>query len=113
LNLVVLRELKRDDAAAACQRRLDHLQTQFAIEGRLKLQAHDEPRDVPVRWELWLWCKKNGQLDEGFVWLTEILRIDPQNARAHAALADYFEQAGQPRRAAQHRAAANLETSKS
>ena len=43
---------------------------------------------------------------EGFAWLTEILRAAPKDARANAALADHFERAGQPRRAALHRVAA-------
>jgi len=32
-----------------------------------------------------------------------VLRAEPKHPQAHAALADYFETSGQPRRAAQHR----------
>ena len=55
----------------------------------------------------WLWSLRNGQEPEGFAWLTEILRAAPKHAQAHAALADHFERAGQPRRAALHREAAS------
>ena len=104
LNLVVLKELGRHQDAVECEHRLAELRGQNALGGRLKLRAHDNQRDTNVRWDLWQWSQRNGQFEEGLAWLTEVLRIDPQNAQAHEAFADYFEKAGQPRRAAQHRA---------
>jgi Tfp pilus assembly protein PilF len=40
-------------------------------------------------------------------WLLTALKEDPGHALAHKALADYYERAGQPERAAMHRAQAN------
>jgi Tfp pilus assembly protein PilF len=74
-----------------------------ATGGRLKLRARDRPGEPDVRMELWEWSVRTGQIEEGRVWLLEVLRADPRHARAHAALADYFDRIGQPRRAAQHR----------
>lgn len=106
LYLVVLKELGRSEAARQCEARLAELEGEDAAGGRLKLRARDTPGDAAVRWELWLWSVRNGQGEEGLAWLTEILRIDARQGQAHAALADYFDRGGQPRRAALHRAAA-------
>jgi tetratricopeptide (TPR) repeat protein len=106
LYLAALKDQGRTEAVSQGEARLAELRAEDALGGRLKLRAHDAPGDVGVRWDLWQWSRRNGQGEEGFAWLTEILRIDPHNAQAHAALADYFDQAGQPQRAAKHRAAA-------
>jgi Tfp pilus assembly protein PilF len=106
LYLVALKELGRTGEAARCEARLAELAAEDATGGRLKLRARDNRGDPDVRMELWEWSVRTGEIEEGRVWLGEILRADPHNARARAALADYFTRAGQPRRAAQHRAAA-------
>jgi Tfp pilus assembly protein PilF len=106
LHLLVLKELGRSEAASKCETRLAELRAEDGIGGRLKLRARDNPGDTDARWDLWLWSLRNGQEEEKLAWLTEILRTDPRHAQAHKALAEYFEQAGQPRRAALHREAA-------
>jgi tetratricopeptide (TPR) repeat protein len=103
LLLLALRELKRTEDAARCEVRLAELTAEDGVLGRLKVRARDNPGDVAVRWELWQWSQKAGLIAEGIAWLTEVLRAEPRHPGAHAALADYFEAAGQPRRAAQHR----------
>ena len=100
-----LKELGQSKAAEDCAARLAELKAEDALGGKLKLRARDNPTDMAVRWELWLWSLRNGDREEGLAWLAAILRLVPGFAQAHAALADYFERAGQPRRAAQHRAA--------
>lgn len=107
LRLIVLRQLGKNEAAAACETRIAELRSEDGIGGKLRIRARDSSRDVETRWELWLWSQRNGQTEEGIAWLTEILRADPKHAQAHAAFADYFERAGQPRRAALHRDAAS------
>jgi Tfp pilus assembly protein PilF len=106
LRLIALKELGRSEVVLSCEARLAELEAEDGVGGRLKLRARDAPADTGVRWELWLWAQRNGEGEEGYAWLTEILRVDPKDARAQAALADYFERAGQPRRAALHREAA-------
>jgi tetratricopeptide (TPR) repeat protein len=106
LYLVALKELGWSEAVSRCEARLAELQAEDAINGRLELRARNMPQAVDVRWELWLWSQRNGEAEAGLVWLTEILRLAPRHAAAHAAFADYFDRASQPRRAALHRAAA-------
>lgn len=106
LHLAALIELKRPDEASRRQARLAELQEEQAIAGRLKLRAHSATNDVKVRWELWLWSQRNGETAEGIAWLAEILRVDPRHRPARQAFAEYFDRAGQPRRADSHRAIA-------
>ena len=106
LQLLALRELGRPEAISQCSARLAELQSEDAAGGRLKSQAVTAPGVVAPRRELWQWSQRNGQREDALAWLTEVLRLDPGHAQAHAAFADYFERAGQPRRAALHRAAA-------
>jgi Tfp pilus assembly protein PilF len=106
LYCLALKELGRSEAAAQCEARLAELRVEDGIGGRLKLRARDNPGDVEVRWDLWLWSLRNGESTEGLAWLTEILRTDPRRPEPHKALADYFDREGQPRRAALHREAA-------
>ncbi|HET6575120.1 MAG TPA: tetratricopeptide repeat protein [Fimbriiglobus sp.] len=103
LHLAALKDLGRTEEAARCEARIAELTAEDGVGGRLKLRARDNPGDVAVRWELWQWSKRNGQIGEGVAWLTEVLRAEAGHRQAHAALAEYFEKAGQPRRAAQHR----------
>jgi tetratricopeptide (TPR) repeat protein len=106
MYLGVLKELRRTKAAGRCEDRVARLRREDAALGRLKLRARDKPGDPENRWELWQWSVRNVQPAEGLSWLLRILMTDPRNAQAHAALAEYFEQAGQRRRAARHRTAA-------
>jgi hypothetical protein len=105
LYLSALREVGRKKAASECEARLGELLREDAIAGRLKLRLED-PDAAEVRWKLWLWSQKNGQGDSGLPWLLAVLVVAPEHAQAHAVLAEHFERAGQPRRAAQHRAIA-------
>jgi tetratricopeptide (TPR) repeat protein len=102
LYLVVLKELGRREAASQCEARLAELRAEDAIGGRLKLRALTTS-GASVRWDLRQWSMRNGQDEEGFAWLTEVLLFDPGHVQANAALADFFERAGQSRRAALHR----------
>jgi Tfp pilus assembly protein PilF len=93
------------DAAANAARRAD-LTAEDGLAGQLKLRARDNPADAAVRMDLWRWSVRNGQTQEGIAWLAEILRADPHHAAARRTMTDYFERAGQPRRAERLRAAA-------
>jgi predicted Zn-dependent protease len=103
LYLVVLEELGRGEAAGQCRARLDALRTEDAIGGRLKLRSQSTPSDPGLCWELYQWSVRNGEREEALVWLLGVLWKVPDHAQAPAALADYFEQTSQPRRAAQYR----------
>jgi Tfp pilus assembly protein PilF len=103
LYLKVLQELGRSEAAARCEARVAELRDEDAAQGRLLLAVRNAPDDSGICLDLWRWYRRNGRGAEGFFWLTNVVRADPGNARAQEALADYFEGAGQPRRAALHR----------
>lgn len=103
LLAAIQNELMHTNEAAAAQKRVEELRVEDGRHGVLKLRARDYPMEIPVRWELWNWTLQNGMRDEGITWLTEILRIDPNHAQAHEALANEFEHNGQPRRAKLHR----------
>jgi tetratricopeptide (TPR) repeat protein len=105
LHLLALKDLGRAEDAARCEAKVAELRAEDADAGRLRLRVRDTPGNAAVRWDLWLWCKRNGQPDEGLALLNEVVRFAPRHAGAHAALADHFERIGQPRRAAMHRAA--------
>jgi tetratricopeptide (TPR) repeat protein len=105
LYLLALKELGRKTAASQCEARLGELLREDADAGRLKARI-GAADSANVRWELWRWSQRNGQGDQGIPWLLAVLAVAPEHARAHAALAEYFERASQPRRAALHRAAA-------
>jgi Tfp pilus assembly protein PilF len=104
LEIVALKELGRKEDADKAETRLAELIADDATGGKLKVQARDRPGDVEVRRKLWQWFERNGQPEEGLSWLSEILRVAPHDPQAHAALADYFDRVGQPKRAAEHRA---------
>jgi tetratricopeptide (TPR) repeat protein len=106
LQLFALKDLGRADEAANCEARLARLRVEDGIGGKMKIRAHDHADDAAVRWDLWQWCLRNGQEEDGLAWLLEVLRINPRHAPAHAALADYFARNGQPRRAEEHRKSA-------
>jgi tetratricopeptide (TPR) repeat protein len=106
LRLLALKDLGRRDTVTRCEARIAELTLADAEAGRLRLKARDTPGDVSVRMALWEWSKRNGQPEEEVSWLAEVLRLSPGHGPAHAAFADYFDRAGQPRRAARHRAAA-------
>jgi Tfp pilus assembly protein PilF len=79
------------------------------IEGDLKHleqvfgRVTKAPTDPAPRVEAGLICLRNGQEREGERWLLSALQQDPQDPRAHAALADYYERTGKPDLAAEHR----------
>lgn len=103
LRLAALTDLAKTDEAERCRKVIaDHFAAD-GVGGSLKMRASDNPGDAAVRLELWDWSLKNGAEAEGLAWLSEILRYKPDHPQANAALADYFDRHGQPRRAAAHR----------
>ncbi len=106
LYLTALRELKHTEAAAQCEAKLAKQTEGDAAGARLKSRLANAPNDSGILWELYQWNLRNGETGEGFACLVEVARLAPTHGPAQAALAEHFERAGQPRRAAQHRALA-------
>jgi tetratricopeptide (TPR) repeat protein len=89
--------------AQKCQVQLHALEDSDRQAGQLSLRFRKSGQDVSVRFDVAMWALHNGREAEGARWLFANLLIDPQHGPTHAALADYFERLGQPRRSADHR----------
>ena len=98
-----LQALGKTSEAEKCQNHLRELEASDRQAGRLSLRYRNAPRDASVRFELATWALQNGREQEGRRWLFAALLVDPKHGAAHAALADYFERVGQPKRGAEHR----------
>jgi tetratricopeptide (TPR) repeat protein len=85
------------------QAQLHELEDSDRQAGQLSLRFRKLPQDVSVRFEVAMWALHNGREPDGARWLFATLLLDPQHGPTHAALADYFERLGQPRRSAEHR----------
>jgi tetratricopeptide (TPR) repeat protein len=86
-----------------CRAQLRELEASDAEEGRLTLRYRNAPKDASARLEIAKWALRNGRETEGIRWLFAALLVEPRHGPTHAALADYFERTGQPRRSAEHR----------
>jgi hypothetical protein len=106
LLLVCLEAQGKSDEARRCQERIrEHENSDLEIV-RLRQRYRAAPRDAAVRYDIGCWALKNGDGKNGIGWLCMALLADARHSPTHAALADYFERTGQPRRAAWHRAQA-------
>jgi tetratricopeptide (TPR) repeat protein len=99
-RLLALEALGRGDEARKCQERIGELEARDAEMGRLATRFEHAPDDPDVRCHLGQWFLDNGQKEIGVRWLFAALRSNPRHGPTRAALADYFERSGQPRRAA-------------
>jgi tetratricopeptide (TPR) repeat protein len=70
---------------------------------RLRSAVQKKPHDAALRYEMGRILLRNGQEREGRRWLESALREDPHHASARDALADSYEQPGDPTRTAPHR----------
>jgi tetratricopeptide (TPR) repeat protein len=98
-----LRQQGKEEEARRVQERLKQIE-----EDSKRLQEimlHDmslRPHDPALHYELAMLYFHGGQVAEAKRWLDSALRLDPDYAPAHQALAMYYERMGQPGRAQQH-----------
>ncbi|MFM8581969.1 MAG: tetratricopeptide repeat protein, partial [Planctomycetaceae bacterium] len=71
-------------------------------------KAKDDPEDVASRLEIGLTLLKYDSPDDGAHWLRNVLQLDPENAAAHAGLAEYYERQKNVERYEFHRQRAGL-----
>jgi tetratricopeptide (TPR) repeat protein len=98
--------LEGQDKSAEAEKASQQLRALHASDlqaARLSARLRGSPGDPAVRCELGKWCLANGEPQAAMRWLWSALRVDPQHGPTHALLAEHFERAGQPRRAAHHR----------
>jgi Tfp pilus assembly protein PilF len=98
-----LETLGKKDEAARVARQLERLQEKDAQLGLLARKFHPAPADADIRQELGKWLLENGEPQAAARWLFSALQHNPNHAATHRTLADYFDQQGQPKRAAAHR----------
>jgi tetratricopeptide (TPR) repeat protein len=71
--------------------------------GELAKAINASPYDPELRREIGELFLRNSRTEDGVRWLESALRVRPDHAPTHRLLADYYDRAGQPGRAARHR----------
>ena len=71
-------------------------------QAELRLKLHDSGRQPELLTDFGRWVMRTADEREAPGWLYAALKEDPKFSAAHAALAEYFELTGQPRRADFH-----------
>ncbi|HEY7330067.1 MAG TPA: tetratricopeptide repeat protein [Gemmataceae bacterium] len=101
-----LQSQHKDEEARDCFARLDRRQTDLLQVDLLTFQANRDPSNVALRYEIADKLMHLDRVRDRVAVLYHVLDQQPRHGPAHAALADYFEQLGQPDLAARHRRAA-------
>jgi predicted Zn-dependent protease len=101
-----LQSQDRPKDAQQCLEAVERIDADLERSRQLKQAIQKSPHDASLRCEMGRILLRNGQEREGRRWLESALKQDPDHAAAHAALADSYERAGDPLRAAQHRRSA-------
>jgi predicted Zn-dependent protease len=103
-----LRLQAKDEAA---DRQLIEAKRVVADLTRLREIITDElgkrPDDAGLHHELGVLYLRNGQAKQGVDWLERALKLDAHHRPTHQALAEYYDKAGRPDRAAFHRGKLN------
>lgn len=105
--LQCLKQLGKEAEARVIQKRLDQLDQDASRMHVIVTEELPQRRfDPELQAELGQLLLNVGVVDDGLTWLNRALQIDPRQARAHRALADYYESLGQSAKAQPHRALA-------
>jgi predicted Zn-dependent protease len=96
----------RADEARALQTRVRQLEADLRRIEDLTDDLQKRPYDPALRCEIGELFLRNGEPQEGALWLKSALQVEPAHRPAHEALARYYEERGEPGLAAQHRRAA-------
>jgi tetratricopeptide (TPR) repeat protein len=72
----------------------------------------DNPLDPGLHYEMGTILMRGGNTAAGLQWLQSALELDPAHQPSHAALAEYYEQAGEKSKAAEHRGRSHAPESK-
>jgi predicted Zn-dependent protease len=98
-----LEQLGRKAEAETYRARADAIDADLKRVDELLAEVLKAPQAVAPRYELAVTCLRVGQEEEALTWLAGILRDAPDHGPTHRILAEYYERAGQPERAAYHR----------
>lgn len=106
LYLCLSHQGKEADAKAALERLNAQEEDLKEITDLVGGKMQQSPYDPALHYQAGMIATRAGNVAEGVRWLESALELDPHYAPAHKALAAYYEQIGDPGRAAQHRAEA-------
>jgi protein O-GlcNAc transferase len=99
-----LQQAGREDEARAQLRITEDVKDRSERLGELQSRRLAErPLDPALYYEMGMLLVRTGYPAEGEGWLKSTLALDADYAPAHAALADLYERAGNPKKAAEHR----------
>jgi predicted Zn-dependent protease len=97
-------QIGRNAEAEAEQRQLEQIKANAKrIEKITTEEMPRRPHDPALHHELARLLLDQGQTEEAMQWLNRLLKEDPSYLPAHETLAEYYQRAGQPERAAYHR----------
>ena len=100
-----LEAANKTEEARKCSVDLAQREAEVIEVERMTLQAKREPFNSSLRFDIGRKLMALGREQDGVAALMTLVDLDPRNAQAHEALAEYFERAGQTDRALRHRRA--------
>jgi Tfp pilus assembly protein PilF len=98
-----LLRLGKNKEAAEVETKFKAIESDLVQLREAMLQVTVTPHDPEPRYKAGSILLKNGKIKEGLRWLASALAEDPRHKATHGALADYYDQSGDAKRAAQHR----------
>jgi Tfp pilus assembly protein PilF len=97
----------KSEETRALEQKLDQIDGDVArLREIVNVELPRQRFDPELQAELGELLMRAGAWDDALSWLKASLAVDPQQPRAHRALADYYQSLGQQRLAEQHRSAA-------
>jgi tetratricopeptide (TPR) repeat protein len=103
LLAVCLQQRGQSEEARGYLRQMERIHRDVQRLRELTRQAGNKQPDAAARYELGTLLLRNGHEEEGRAWLEGLLRIDPQNGPARAALTEYYQHKGDRALAARYR----------
>jgi tetratricopeptide (TPR) repeat protein len=98
-----LEQLGKTDEAHACLVRLGELEADARRMKELMEAVAQRPREAPLLYEVGLIFLRDGFKEDGLSWLIAASEADPAHRPTRRALAEYYEQNGQPEQAEEQR----------
>jgi Tfp pilus assembly protein PilF len=98
-----LKQLGKEAEARERQERVRVIEADVQRLQELTFEVQQHAYDLSRRCEIGQIFLRNGESQQGLDWLKNVLKIDPQHAEANRALAEYYEQHGDPALAARYR----------
>ncbi|MFL5242546.1 MAG: tetratricopeptide repeat protein [Gemmataceae bacterium] len=105
-----LEMLGHETEAKEYRKRSKEIEDDLRALAKVIERVQKSPNDPELRRQAAVLCLHTGRNGEALKWFQGALQIDPHHKPTHAALADYYEQMGQPDLAEPHRQAADPKT---